>query len=109
MDANLKGSVALTAGTEAGLTVTGLTGNIDYDIYLVAEDSVPNLQASPVKVTVRTMMTDSQAVDLDKEALEITYAPGDSGGNVTQNVTLPISGANGTTISWSSNNSFVVF
>ncbi|WP_406659746.1 hypothetical protein V7O66_07790 [Methanolobus sp. ZRKC3] len=52
--ANLKGTVALTADTEASKTITGLTGLTAYDIYVVAEDGVPNLMASGSKVDVTT-------------------------------------------------------
>ncbi len=52
----------------------------------------------------RLAMTDSDA-DLaraDVEALQIGYAPGDNSGNVNQNLTLPTSGVNGSTITWAS-------
>ncbi|OQA77064.1 MAG: hypothetical protein BWY32_02677 [bacterium ADurb.Bin243] len=53
--ANLKGSLALTANTEATANITGLTAGTAYDIYVVAQDSSSNLQASPVKVDVTTV------------------------------------------------------
>ncbi|MGY3090484.1 hypothetical protein ACVWYF_003539 [Hymenobacter sp. UYAg731] len=43
-----------TANTAATSTVSSLTASTDYDVYVVAEDAVPNLQASPVLVTVTT-------------------------------------------------------
>jgi hypothetical protein len=46
------GNFALTANTEATAPVTGLTADTAYDVYLVAEDAVSNLQASPVLVDV---------------------------------------------------------
>jgi hypothetical protein len=46
------GSLALTANTEATAPVTGLTANTSYDVYFIAEDAVPNLQATPVLVDV---------------------------------------------------------
>ena len=59
-------------------------------------------------VTVlKAAMTDDVAVSLAKEALvaaDISYAAGDSAASVTQNITLPTSGENGTTISWGSSN-----
>jgi|GEM_PF-3149299 len=51
-----------------------------------------------------TPQTDAEAVAEDKTNLVVTYGTGDSAGNVTQDVTLPTSGSNGTTISWSSSN-----
>ncbi|MFD1677664.1 immunoglobulin-like domain-containing protein, partial [Alicyclobacillus fodiniaquatilis] len=44
----------------------------------------------------------------DKAALAIGYAAGDSASNVTQNLTLPTTGSNGSTISWSSDTPTVV-
>jgi hypothetical protein len=46
------GSLALTANTEATGPVTGLTTDTTYDIWFVAEDGVPNLQASPTMVSI---------------------------------------------------------
>jgi hypothetical protein len=55
------GSLALTANIEATGPVTGLTANTSYDVYFVAEDAVPNLQASPsrVSVTLATATTET--------------------------------------------------
>ncbi|PKL21289.1 MAG: hypothetical protein CVV48_08770 [Spirochaetae bacterium HGW-Spirochaetae-4] len=46
--------------------------------------------------------TDAEAVAADKELLEVGFAGLDNADNVTQNVNLPSSGTNGTTITWSS-------
>ncbi|MFD2380303.1 immunoglobulin-like domain-containing protein, partial [Paenibacillus xanthanilyticus] len=51
---------------------------------------------------IKAQMTDAEAVALDKAALTIGYASGDAASNVTQALTLPVSGANGTTITWTS-------
>ncbi|WCN39674.1 cadherin-like beta sandwich domain-containing protein [Aneurinibacillus uraniidurans] len=56
-------------------------------------------------VTVKALAeTDTEAVAAAKAALDIGYAGGDSASSVTQNVTLGTTGANGTTVSWSSSN-----
>ncbi|WP_139990451.1 S-layer homology domain-containing protein, partial [Paenibacillus paridis] len=52
--------------------------------------------------------TNAEAVAEDKAALEVTFESGDSATNVTKDLTLPATGANGTTITWSSNDSTVV-
>ena len=44
----------------------------------------------------------------DKDALRITYAPGDSENHVTRDVTLPTSGEAGSAISWSSSDAAVI-
>ena len=47
-------------------------------------------------------MTDAQAVAAAKAALSIGYQPGDGPSSVTQNLTLPITGLDACTVSWSS-------
>lgn len=59
-------------------------------------------------VTVKAQMTDAQAVAAAKAALQITYASGDSASSVTQNVSLPTSGSEGCSISWSSDTPLVI-
>ena len=46
------GTIPVTANTEAAGSVTGLTADTTYDVWFVAEDAVPNLQAAPSKVGV---------------------------------------------------------
>ncbi|WP_167856234.1 T9SS type A sorting domain-containing protein [Hymenobacter metallicola] len=43
-----------TAGTAATVVVSGLAGSTSYEVYVVAEDAVPNLQATPVTLAVTT-------------------------------------------------------
>jgi len=50
--ATVAGNLALTANTEATGPVTGLTADTSYDVYFIAEDAVPNLQATPVLINV---------------------------------------------------------
>lgn len=49
------GSIALTAATETTASVTGLLPGTHYDVWFVAQDAVPNLQAAPAKVSVATL------------------------------------------------------
>ena len=49
------GSVAVTASTPAELIASGLSYETAYDVYFVAEDTVPNLQATPTLVSVTTL------------------------------------------------------
>ena len=53
-------------------------------------------------------ITDAEAVETDKSALAIGYASGDSASSVSQSLTLPITGANGSTIVWTSTNETLV-
>ncbi|MFD2443872.1 immunoglobulin-like domain-containing protein [Bacillus sp. CGMCC 1.16607] len=57
-----------------------------------------------ILVVLSQVQNDSEAVALAKSQLNVIYATGDSAAGVTQNVTLPTSGANGTVISWYSDN-----
>ena len=53
--ANRKGTITVSAAaTEYTAAVSGLTGGTTYDVYYVAEDGTPNLQSTPVKVSVTT-------------------------------------------------------
>jgi autotransporter-associated beta strand protein len=47
-------AISLTANVEGSSTVIGLVPSTSYDVYFVAQDATPNLQASPVKVDVTT-------------------------------------------------------
>ena len=53
-------------------------------------------------VLVKAQMTDAQAVAAAKAALAIGYRAGDNSTNVTQNLTLPLTGSNACTVSWAS-------
>jgi len=59
-------------------------------------------------LTVKAQMTDAQAVAAAKAALAVGYASGDSASSVTQNLTLPATGLDGSTISWASSDPAVV-
>ncbi len=63
---------------------------------------------APVPTPSPAGKTDSESVTTDKTALAITFGSGNDANNVTQNLTLPTSGANGTTISWASSNTGVI-
>lgn len=52
--------------------------------------------------TTVSVSVEEDAAALDREALEIGYAAGDDADHVTNNVTLAVVGAHGSTISWSS-------
>ncbi|MEC1639559.1 cohesin domain-containing protein [Schinkia azotoformans] len=60
-----------------------------------------------VKV-LKQSQTDAEAVTNAKAALEIGYGTGDSINAVTQSVTLPTTGADGTTITWASDATNVI-
>lgn len=51
------GSIPLSANVEATAAVAGLNPGTAYDVYFVAQDAVPNLQASPALVSVTTLAT----------------------------------------------------
>ncbi|MCX6878181.1 MAG: hypothetical protein NTW21_30875, partial [Verrucomicrobia bacterium] len=53
----LSGSIPVTANTETTAPVTGLTTGSSYDVYFVAEDTMPNLQASPSMVSVAPLVS----------------------------------------------------
>ena len=52
---NLIGSINVTStNTEFTSIVTGLNPDTSYDMYIVAEDNIPNLQTNPIKITATT-------------------------------------------------------
>ncbi len=53
-------------------------------------------------LTVKKDLSDAESVAADKAVLDIDYAGTDSATSVTQDMTLPTTGASGTTISWAS-------
>jgi len=55
-----------------------------------------------------TSLAQAAAVAADKASLQITFSSGDSASSVTQDLTLPAGGANGTAISWASSNTDIV-
>lgn len=52
--------------------------------------------------------TPAEIVAADKAALALGYALGDTSSSVTQNLTLPASGSEGSTITWNSSNAAVI-
>ncbi len=53
-------------------------------------------------------ITDSEAVSSDAAVLAITFGASDSADSVTTSLTLPASGINGTTITWTSSDSSII-
>ena len=82
-------------------TVT-LPDNADTEVILTAT-LTKNAARDTRTFTLRVIISeDGAAVRLAKDSLMIRYAEGDSRGRVTQDITLPTSGANGVSISWES-------
>ncbi|WP_338325839.1 immunoglobulin-like domain-containing protein, partial [Paenibacillus luteus] len=61
-----------------------------------------------VNVLKLTTFTDKESVETDTASLNVGFVPGDSAAGVTQNLSLPVAGANGTEISWSSTDTTVI-
>jgi hypothetical protein len=55
-------------------------------------------------LTVKQQLTNIQKVAADKAALQIKFGGSDTVTSVTRPVTLPVTGENGSTITWTSNN-----
>ncbi|MTV51087.1 hypothetical protein GJ688_19810, partial [Heliobacillus mobilis] len=77
-----KGYVDLTANTPATIDITGLTPSTDYDVYVVTEDGVPNLQATAAKVDIATSATPTFTVTFNSQ-----------GGSAVSNITNVNSGS----------------
>lgn len=57
---------------------------------------------------LKVLANDSDRVNKDKKNIKIVYAKGDSWKKITKNITLPKTGANGSTIFWTSKNEKVI-
>lgn len=86
-------TVPLSVGSNTILIVTTMTDGAT--------------QTYSIKVT-RNDISDQDAVTAAYDALVIGYATGDSNSSVTQNLTLPLTGTNGTIINWATSNSSVI-
>jgi len=53
------GSLTMAANTENAAAITGLSPSTAYDVWFVAQDAVPNLQASPTVVSTVTQTPDT--------------------------------------------------
>ncbi|MBC9783577.1 DUF4347 domain-containing protein [Heliobacterium chlorum] len=93
--AGKKGYVNLTANTEATISLIGLSASTDYDVYVVTEDGVPNLQTTPVKVDIAT----SAALGNNAPAITTQALPNGAVG-APYNTTLDASGG-ATPYTWS--------
>lgn len=109
------GGTISTGGTiaTAGATSTGGTTSAGGTTTTGGASSVGGTASAGASLTVggsggTLIPTDANAVANDKAALAIIYASGDSASSVTQSITLPTEGANGSTISWSSNHPTIV-
>ena len=70
LGAGLFGNINVTnAATDYSTTISGLASSTDYDVYMVAEDLIPNLQTSPVKLDVLT----NTAGDITPPTFTATY------------------------------------
>jgi hypothetical protein len=55
LPSNLIGTIDVSAAsTDFNSAIAGLTDNTNYDVFIVAEDLIPNLQAAPVMIDVKT-------------------------------------------------------
>ena len=57
LPSNRYGSVSVTAGTEATVTITGLAANTPYDVYLLAEDGAGNYSPALIKLDAATVLS----------------------------------------------------
>ncbi len=113
---------ANAADSRAFLTINGrpavsgaantVDGLLEGDNTIPITVFAPNGTAKTYTLTVHreaapTVLTDAEAVAADKASLAIGYKGTDNASGVTQDLTLPTSGANGTTIVWLSSNEAV--
>ncbi len=93
--------VVLPSGAWTYTPEATFTGTDSFSI--VADDGRGGTAATVVSVTVT-----EDPLEADRQTLTIGYASGDDADHVTQNVVLATTGANGSLISWSSDNPAVI-
>ena len=132
LDISYAGTDSVTSVTQAlTLPTTGDNGTtitwVSSDTTVIANDgavtrpaadatvtltaTITKNEASDTKtftLTVKKTLSDAESVAADKAALDIGYAGTDSATSVTQDMTLPATGASGTTISWTSSDTTVI-
>jgi hypothetical protein len=100
---SLSGSLSVPAANAASTkTITGLASATSYDVYVVAEDAIPNLQSSPVKIDI-TSASPAPAIspslssisfpgftDKSKQSAPQTYTV--SASDLTNDLTLSVTG-----------------
>ncbi|WP_082053102.1 S-layer homology domain-containing protein [Gordoniibacillus kamchatkensis] len=77
-------------------------------VTFVIQSDINNISSKPISLYSGSKLIYDSNISPVIQSLAIGYASGDSANNVTQNMTLPTSGANGTSISWLSSNPAVV-
>jgi hypothetical protein len=97
-----------TVVSPAGIVARPATANQSVVLTATVTKGSANQDKAFTLTVLKRNMTDAEAVAADKAALAIGYASGDSATYVTQNLSLPTSGSNGSTISWVSNSWCVV-
>ncbi len=111
-------AIAWISDLPSVVSVSGSSGVVSRPAYLSGDAAVTLTAELTYKGETKTKefvikvikeaITDSESVAADKAALDITFAIGDSAAAVTQNLTLPATGANGTTITWASSHTALI-
>lgn len=97
-------TITLTIGGSDLTAIQSFTPKEKLDRLDVAAGGIVDAAGNTNPADSNNMVTTVGAADVaaDKAALDITYAAGDSVSSVTQNLTLPTLGGNGSEISWQS-------
>ncbi|WP_177246056.1 immunoglobulin-like domain-containing protein [Paenibacillus sp. BC26] len=111
----LNGTTVTWSSDDAAIhATTGAVTRPEYgsgDLTVTLTATIKKNAASETKTFTLTVLelaqTDAQAVDAAKSALEVGYSVGDTAASVTQAVTLPGTGLNGVTVTWSSDDAAV--
>lgn len=95
---------------DCNVTLTATVSKGGSSMQKVFNIVVKAAEVTPINpdVSVDLGKTDAECVSLDKRAVSIVFAPGDSISSVTANITLPAAGENGSSIFWDSSNTGVI-
>ncbi|HLV88061.1 MAG TPA: immunoglobulin-like domain-containing protein [Candidatus Sulfotelmatobacter sp.] len=111
--AGLYGSAITWSTSNPGVVATDgtVTQPVTGDAGVTLTATIVLASASDTKlfpIVVKAQMTDAQAVAAAKSVLAIGYASGDAATSVTQNLSLPVTGTAGCTVSWTSSDPSIV-
>ncbi len=99
-------NVIATDGTVNRPTYTD--GNAEVNLTAIVSKGENSISVSFSVNVIKSPATDAESVAEDAANLAIGYSGTDSAGSVTESLTLPVAGSNGTTIEWVSDTESVI-
>jgi hypothetical protein len=100
-------TIASIGASRTSYEDAGLAPDTAYWYRVGAANEVGTSYSSVAAAKTYPLMSDADAVAADLAALDLGYASGDSASSVTQDLSLPVLGANGSSIGWTSDSAAI--